>query len=162
MEVAMNLNPIGLAVPIFFSLMVVEWVFSVREKKDLYRVNDTLTNLGCGIGDQLIGVFSKLFTVGIYTFVFSNYKIFLLDAQNPWVWVIGFIAIDFFYYWYHRESHLVAFFWATHAIHHQSEEYNLAVALRQSWFTKFFSWVFYIPLALFGFPPPRLYHLLCF
>ncbi len=38
-------------------------------------------------------------------------------------------------------------------VHHSSEDYNLAVALRQGTFQGLFSWVFYLPLALLGFPP---------
>jgi alkylglycerol monooxygenase len=149
----MDLNPVGLAVPIFFSLMALEIFIAWFQKKEVYRVNDTVANLGCGIGDQLIGLFAKVFTVGIYTWVFQNFALLNLDAQNPWVWAVGFILIDFFYYWYHRESHLVALFWSTHSVHHQSEDYNLAVALRQSWFAKFFAWIFYIPVAIFGISP---------
>ncbi len=38
-------------------------------------------------------------------------------------------------------------------MHHSSEDYNLAVALRQGAFQGLFSWVFYLPLAFVGFPP---------
>ena len=55
--------------------------------------------------------------------------------------------MDFLYYWFHRMSHEVNAFWAAHIVHHQSEEYNLAVALRQGAFQGAFSWVFYLPLA---------------
>ncbi len=71
-----------------------------------------------------------------------------------WVWVLCFIGVDFFYYWFHRASHRVAAIWATHVVHHQSEDYNLAVALRQSALQPAFSWAFYLPLAFIGFPPP--------
>src|SRR5207247_5460488 len=54
---------------------------------------------------------------------------------------------------FHRMSHEVNAFWAAHVVHHQSEEYNLAVALRQGAFQSSFSWVFYLPLAVIGFPP---------
>ena len=70
-----------------------------------------------------------------------------------WAWVACFLGVDFFYYWFHRASHRVNAVWATHVVHHQSEEYNLAVALRQGAFQGWFSWVFYLPLALVGFPP---------
>jgi hypothetical protein len=43
--------------------------------------------------------------------------------------------------------------WAGHAVHHQSEEYNLTTALRQSWLEATMAWPFYLPLALLGFPP---------
>ena len=70
-----------------------------------------------------------------------------------WAWALCFLGVDFFYYWFHRLSHERNGLWATHIVHHQSEEYNLAVALRQSAFGGLFSWVFYLPLALVGFPP---------
>jgi hypothetical protein len=43
--------------------------------------------------------------------------------------------------------------WGGHIVHHQSEEYNLSVALRQGAFQGMFSWIFYLPLALIGFDP---------
>jgi hypothetical protein len=61
--------------------------------------------------------------------------------------------VDFFYYWFHRYSHEISVMWGGHIVHHQSEEYNLSVALRQSAFQSLFSWVFYLPLALVGFDP---------
>ena len=53
-------------------------------------------------------------------------------------------GVDFFYYVFHRASHRVNLFWASHVVHHQSEEYNLSVALRQSWLEILASWVFYL------------------
>lgn len=73
--------------------------------------------------------------------------------KSVWVWILLFIGVDFFYYWFHRMSHQVNALWAAHIVHHQSEEYNLTVALRQSWFQGWFSWVFYLPLAFVGFDP---------
>jgi hypothetical protein len=66
--------------------------------------------------------------------------------------VTAFVLVDFAYYWFHRASHRVNFIWATHVVHHQSEEYNLTVALRQSWIQGLFSMVFYLPLATLGIP----------
>ena len=71
-----------------------------------------------------------------------------------WVAAIGLLfGVDFCFYWFHRIAHEYAAPWATHVVHHQSEEYNLAVALRQSAFEGCFAWVFYLPLAVIGFPP---------
>ena len=57
------------------------------------------------------------------------------------------------YYWLHRMGHEVALLWAAHAVHHQSEDYNLSTALRQTSSGFLLAWVFYLPLALLGFPP---------
>jgi hypothetical protein len=67
-------------------------------------------------------------------------------------WLIAFVAVDLAYYWWHRLSHEVNVLWAAHVVHHQSEDYNLAVALRQAVATSFTSLPFYLPLALVGVP----------
>jgi len=53
----------------------------------------------------------------------------------------------------HRFGHTVALMWAAHAVHHQSEDYNLSTALRQTSSGWLVSWVFYLPMAVLGFPP---------
>ena len=63
-------------------------------------------------------------------------------------WVAVFLLVDFAYYWSHRLSHGINLLWAGHVVHHSSEEYNLAVALRQSSLHGLMTWVFYVPLAL--------------
>lgn len=150
---AMDLNPVGIAVPFFFLLIGVELLVARWQGKRFYRLNDALADLGSGMGDQLIGVFSAGATFAMYVLIHDQYSVANLSASSPWTWVLAFLGVDFFYYWYHRFSHRAAVGWATHVVHHQSEEYNLAVALRQSWFTKFYSWMFYIPLAAVGVPP---------
>ncbi|QHT67469.1 sterol desaturase family protein [Rhodocytophaga rosea] len=146
----MNINPIVLSIPVFFILIGVELLVERFRQQKLYRLNDALTNISCGIGEQVTGVFMKLFVVSIYQYIYEQYAIFHI----PTTWLTGillFIAVDFFYYWFHRYSHEINLFWGGHVVHHQSEEYNLSVALRQGWFQKVFSFAFYLPLALIGF-----------
>ena len=148
----MTINPIGVAVPFFFIFMGVEFFISWRKRRQVYRLNDTLVNLGCGVGDQSLGLITKVFTIWLFSVVYDHARLFTWSSDNVWMWILGFIGVDFCFYWYHRFSHRVNFGWAAHVVHHQSEEYNLAVALRQPWFAQLFSWVFYLPLALFGVP----------
>ena len=67
--------------------------------------------------------------------------------------ILLFLGVDCAYYWFHRIAHRFNAPWAGHVVHHSSEDYNLAVALRQGTFQGAFSWVFYLPLALVGYPP---------
>lgn len=148
----MNFNPIILSIPVFFILIGLELLVDKFRNKSNYRFNDAITNISCGIGEQVTGVFFKLFIVTIYELLFEHYALFAIPAN----WTTGillFIAVDFFYYWFHRYSHVINLFWGGHVVHHQSEEYNLSVALRQGWFQKFFSFIFYLPLAIVGFSP---------
>ncbi len=122
------------------------------KKSGWYRFNDAVTNISCGIVQQITGVFSKTILIIGYIYLYENHRIFNIQ-ENLITWVLLFIGIDFFYYWFHRLAHEVSLFWGTHIVHHQSEEYNLSVALRQSSFQGFISMIFYLPLAFIGFNP---------
>lgn len=147
----MNINPVILSIPVFLVLIAAEAIYDRIKNRQMYRLNDAVTNISCGIVEQITGLFAKVFTVAAYHFVFTQFAIF--EIPNHWMWwVVAFIGVDFFYYWAHRMSHQVNFMWLGHVVHHQSEDYNLSVALRQSTFQKIFTFYFYFPLALLGFP----------
>jgi len=146
----MDVNPVILSIPVFFILIGMEVAYGYFKNRKLYRLNDAITNISCGIVEQLTGVFAKVFTVAAYAFVYEHFRVFTLE--DTWYWIVlCFIGVDFFYYWAHRMSHEVNLFWLGHVVHHQSEDYNLSVALRQSTFQKMFTFYFYFPLALLGF-----------
>ncbi|HZZ81460.1 MAG TPA: sterol desaturase family protein, partial [Gemmataceae bacterium] len=152
-----GINYVGLAVPFFFLLIAVEIVAGIVERKQLYRLNDSITDLSCGIVDQILAIFLNVLLFASYLYLFDHFRIFELADASPavkWVAAIGLLfGVDFCFYWFHRIAHEYAAPWATHVVHHQSEEYNLTVALRQSAFESCFAWVFYLPLAVIGFPP---------
>ncbi len=146
-------NYILYAIPIFFLLMGVELVVARRQGRRLYRFNDAISDLGCGISQQVGGAFLSVITIGSYIWIYENIRLFELPLDAWWTWLIGFVLYDLCYYWLHRKSHEVNILWAGHAPHHQSEEYNLAVALRQGLFQNPFTAPFYWPLAVLGFHP---------
>jgi sterol desaturase/sphingolipid hydroxylase (fatty acid hydroxylase superfamily) len=144
---------IQLAIPVFFLLIGIELVLARVLERDSYRLNDSVGDLACGVLQQLGGVFLKTALFAGYAALYSGYRQLEIPMDAAWAWVACFVGHDFLYYWFHRFSHEVNAGWAAHVVHHQSEEYNLAVALRQGAFQPAVSWVFYLPLALFGFPP---------
>ena len=148
----MKVDYIALSIPIFFLLIGIELLYGVIKKVKLYRLNDSITNISLGIGQQVTGVFMKTALFFGYLYLYENYRIMTLES-TVLIWILLFIGVDFFYYWFHRLSHEVNAMWAAHIVHHQSEDYNLSVALRQSWLQSAFSWVFYLPLAILGFEP---------
>ncbi len=143
----MDLNPIIFSVPLFFFLIGIELLIDNVRKTGLYRLNDSITNLNAGSSQQVFGIVVKL---GFYEIVYHNFAFFHIEA-SIWSYVILFILYDLCYYWAHRVSHEVNLLWSGHIVHHQSEEYNLSVALRQSWLQSLFTFWVYIPLALMGF-----------
>ncbi|MCB0496300.1 MAG: sterol desaturase family protein [Cyclobacteriaceae bacterium] len=146
----MNANPIVLSIPIFAVLIILEVVIQWINNRRLYRLNDAVTNISCGITQQVSGVFLKLFGIGIYQLVFEHFAIWQIPT-NWYTLIILFVATDFAYYWAHRMSHEINLFWSGHVVHHQSEDYNLSVALRQSSFQVIWTFAFYLPLAVIGF-----------
>ncbi len=149
--VAMDVNPVILSIPIFLVLIGAEVLYDRIKNRHMYRLNDAVTNISCGIVEQVTGLFAKVFTVAAYHVIFVNFALF--EIPNTWYfWLLAFLGVDFFYYWAHRMSHQVNFMWLGHVVHHQSEDYNLSVALRQSTFQKIFTFYFYFPMALLGFP----------
>lgn len=146
----MNVNPIVLSIPIFAVLIIIEVIIQWAYNRKLYRLNDAITNINCGITQQVSGIFLKLFAIGIYALIFDHFAIWKI-ATNWYTLIILFIATDFAYYWAHRMSHQINLFWSAHVVHHQSEDYNLSVALRQSSFQTIWTSFFYFPLAIIGF-----------
>ncbi len=144
---------IVLAIPVFILFMLGELLLARRAGRHFYRFADSICNLGNGIGEQILGAFALPLTVGIYAAIWQHWRVATQSPRSVTAWVVLFFAVDLCYYWFHRAAHRVNFFWAGHVVHHQSEEYNYSAALRQSWFGQFTQWVFYVPLAIAGFPP---------
>ena len=141
-------------IPLFFVLMGVEALVNrARFGATGYRLVDSIANLGCGVGQQLLAVFLGVLRIVGYAWVYDRFRLTTIPSGSVAAWVALFLGVDLSYYVFHRVSHRVGFMWAAHVVHHQSEEYNLTVALRQSWLDQLVEWLFYTPLALVGFPP---------
>jgi alkylglycerol monooxygenase len=145
-------DPIALAVPFFFVLMGVELVWAKKKGVRVYRFADAVTDLSCGITSQVALLVWAAAQLAIYALVYEHLR--LVTITPAWLpWLIAFVGVDFLYYWWHRLSHEVNLLWAAHVVHHQSEDYNLAVALRQAVLTSWTALPFYLPLAIVGVPP---------
>ncbi|MBM9498677.1 sterol desaturase family protein [Leptospira sp. 201903071] len=174
----MEHNFVILFIPFLFLFIGLEIVFSWRRNLKLYRFSDSLNNLTAGISNQIFIIVFHSITIAGYLWIYLNWRIFDLPSwpteilwsissrnllgMSPIYWSWGIIVLTwaaclFFYelayYWNHRLSHEINFLWAGHIVHHQSEEYNLSVAFRQASFRGLFTWVFYLPLSVLGFPP---------
>jgi len=144
---------IVLAMPVFLLLIALEFGVGLARGRNTYRLNDTLSSVGLGVMSQVTGVFGQLLRIGLYTWVFDHLALTRLPADAWWVWAFALVFYDLCYYALHRASHRVAVLWAAHAVHHQSEDYNLGTALRQTSSGFLLGWVFYLPMAVAGVPP---------
>lgn len=142
-----------LAIPGFVLLVIAEalWLHG-RDYTVGYAGTDTAASLTMGAGNVIIAGLVGLVTL-LTWYVAWEYRLFDIPVTAWWSWVLLIPAEDFCYYLFHRFSHRVRLGWAAHVNHHSSQHYNLSTALRQSWTTPLYGFVFYIPLAWIGFHP---------
>ncbi len=140
------------AIPGFVLLILVESIIGRRMGIQVNRPMDTISSLSSGMTNTLKSIIGL--SLVIISYGWMEEQIGLLDIKSTWlVYLLAFIGLDFAGYWSHRFNHMVNVFWNRHIVHHSSEEFNLACALRQS-ISAFVSIYFflYIPLALIGIP----------
>ena len=139
-------------VPGFMVLMTIEALYGHFTNKQTYSFMDTLSSLSSGITNVLKDSLGLVLVILSYPYILDTIAVFNLES-SVMLYVVAFICIDFASYWNHRLNHKVNIFWNRHVIHHSSEEFNLACALRQSisaWIG--FGAFFLIPAAFFGVP----------
>ncbi|MEQ6124145.1 sterol desaturase family protein [Pseudotenacibaculum sp. MALMAid0570] len=145
-------NALLYAIPFFTFLVLFEIAYGYFVKKQTHRVLDTISSLSSGLTNIIKDSIGLVIVIVSYPFLLEKLALFSVES-SVLVYIIAFIAIDFASYWNHRLSHHVNYFWNQHVIHHSSEEFNLACALRQS-ISNFFGYIgiLLIPAALLGVP----------
>ncbi|HRI63558.1 MAG TPA: sterol desaturase family protein [Polyangium sp.] len=138
--------------PCIVLLMVFEAQWARWRGHKVHHLPDTLANLATGMGQVLFGIFTGAFLLLLYDRFQATFGLVTWSKSSPIPWVLAFVGVDFCYYWFHRSSHAVAALWAVHVVHHQSNEMNLSVALRQTYFSDFTALLFFWPLPLIGVP----------
>ena len=145
------MNYVEIAIPFFILAMAIEYLYGRLVNRQTYRLNDTVNSLAVGVLSRLM----DLLRLGISAMLLGSFAEWLGVSQwsmsSAWHWVAAFVAYDFCYYWKHRFGHEWRIMWASHIAHHQSEEFNLSTALRQTG-TDYIGFVFYLPLYLVGIP----------
>ena len=144
---------IVLATPVFLGAIALELVIGLARGRNTYRLHDAMSSIGLGMMSQLVGLFTRLLAIGIYVLVYERVALWHLPTDSIVVWIGALLMYDLCYYWLHRAGHRVGVFWAAHVVHHQSEDYNLSTALRQTSSGALLGWLFYLPIAVIGVPP---------
>jgi sterol desaturase/sphingolipid hydroxylase (fatty acid hydroxylase superfamily) len=141
-----------IATPVFLGVALWEYL-RIRSDPRLMDAGEAVRNFMLGAGYQITELlFAGLVAFPVYAFAYHHR---LLDIELSWasgalLWVLT----DFCFYWFHRASHRVRWFWCAHVTHHSSERMNFSTAMRQN-ATNIFNggWLFYVPLAFIGFNP---------
>ena len=141
-----------IAMPAFLLLVLFEKWYGWRKGFDTVRTMDMIASLSSGVTNSTKDVLGLSIVIVSYSWMVEHLTIY--QVKSSWLlYVIAFLALDFAGYWVHRLAHTVNFFWNNHIVHHSSEEFNLACALRQSISVYFRIYAFLlIPAALLGVP----------
>ena len=145
-------EPVFYAIPFFLLTMALELYVSYRNNLHLYEPSDAWSSIGMGLGSLVVNTLMKALAFMLYSYLFS----FALFPEISWTvygWLLILLADDFTFYWHHRLSHEIRFFWAAHVNHHSSVTLNLATALRQSWTELLYKYIWWSWLPLIGFHP---------
>ncbi len=150
-------EPVNYAIPFFIVAILLELLIQSKEQKKSYsNKKDVIASLAMGIGSIFTNLSMKIIYFIIFSFLYQKFAFFQIPI-TWWSWLILLFADDFNFYWFHRSSHQVRILWAAHSNHHSSQQYNLAVALRQSWTEFAFKYAFWIYLPILGFQPIQIF-----
>tara|TARA_B100001175_G_C19505748_1_gene640749 strand:+ start:342 stop:1592 length:1251 start_codon:yes stop_codon:yes gene_type:complete len=139
-------------IPFFLILIIIEIAYGHFTGKQTHTFMDTLSSLSSGMSNILKDILGLVVVIISYPYLLE--KLSLISLENSFsLYLIAFVCIDFASYWSHRLNHKINFFWNQHVIHHSSEEFNLACALRQSVSDLLgYTALFLIPAAFLGVP----------
>jgi sterol desaturase/sphingolipid hydroxylase (fatty acid hydroxylase superfamily) len=140
-------------VPAILVLAGVEWLLLRRREGAAYDWRESLASLGVAAGHRVAGAVGLLVLAPLFEAMW-RYRLFTVPMGRPWAPVLLFLGVELAYYWQHRLSHSVRWLWASHAVHHTSEQITVAAAYRLAW-TDLISGtpMFAAPLVIAGFPP---------
>ena len=145
------MNYVELAIPFFIAAVALEFLYGRYTGRQTYTLSDTVNSLQLGVLSRLGDLLKLSFSAAVVGTLVGMTNLPQWSMDSAWQWVVAFVAYDFCYYWKHRFGHECRLFWASHVAHHQSEEFNLSTALRQTG-TDYVGFVFYVPLFLAGVP----------
>lgn len=148
------MNVAVMAVPLYILLILLELAYERWSGRHTYRLADAVTSIDTALLRMLLEGPLRLLLVVPYAWLYEHARLWTLDPASPWTWLLGFVAVDFCFYWAHRSLHRYNLLWGAHQPHHSSEDFNLSTALRKGAFQTAFDWPFYLPLALLGLPLP--------
>jgi sterol desaturase/sphingolipid hydroxylase (fatty acid hydroxylase superfamily) len=139
-----------IAVPIYAIVIGFEFFYSYYQQKGLYSSRGLLSNIYLTALNMGLDVLVRGLCLFFLNY-FYEFHVFDLSFNPILYWSVLILSEDFMYYWLHRIDHYCRFFWAVHVTHHNSEEFNLTVGFRSSVFQPLYRFIYFIPLALFGF-----------
>lgn len=147
----LNTDPvISWAIPFFLLFMGLEMGILYHKTRKMYEGKDAMASIAMGLGSLVLNLGVKTIAFITYQALWTHFRLWDL-TPFWWAWILLFFADDLTFYVHHRSCHEIRLFWAAHVNHHSSQNYNFAVALRQSWGELFHKYIWWLWLPIVGF-----------
>jgi len=142
------------------ALAMAEYALIRRRARGSWDWRESGASLVISVGYQFLAPLGTLLWSGLYQWVWARRLVTVpLDGVSGVAALV--LGVEFFYYWYHRASHEVRWFWASHAVHHSVEHLNLTAAYRLGWTsTAAGAGLFFLPMVWLGFEPRAVFGVL--
>jgi sterol desaturase/sphingolipid hydroxylase (fatty acid hydroxylase superfamily) len=142
---------------VFAVAALIEAAILTRFRKERYDWRESGASIGVAIGQRIINA-----TLGGMVFAallwLWDFRIWSVTLDAWYDYALLFLAVEFAYYWHHRLSHEVRWFWATHCVHHSPQKMYLSGAIRLGWTGQVSgAFLFYAPLVVIGFHPVAVF-----
>ena len=158
MELSYRVLQFAFPVMLFFAAL--EALYITFVKNEIYAWRESLATLGVAVGGRLVGLLTAGIVAQFATFLWQH-RLINVSTHHILYWPVLFIIEEFLYYWFHRLSHTVRWFWATHSVHHSPQHFYLSGAYRLGWTGQITGgFIFFSPLFLLGFKPNAVFTVL--
>lgn len=140
--------------PFLFTVYLWAWWRAYKEhRNESFTIKRTVVNFTLGGSYIIFETFAKIAIIVPICLWIYDHSIWKIEV-NIWTVLPIFIAVEFCYYWFHRASHRIRWFWTAHVAHHSDEAMNLSTAMRQSILYSVTGWwLFFTPLMFIGVHP---------
>ncbi|MGB5325015.1 MAG: sterol desaturase family protein [Pseudomonadales bacterium] len=138
--------------PIF--LLFIGWEY--RRQREKYNIPDSIANAGLALMHQGSDALALIILMPLFNWIYTH-RLFEIEFTAASI-ALAFVVQDFLYYWFHKASHHIHWFWAAHVVHHSSTRLNFSTAFRQSiTYPVAGMWLFWTPMMLLGFDPHTVF-----
>jgi sterol desaturase/sphingolipid hydroxylase (fatty acid hydroxylase superfamily) len=141
--------------PLYIIVIGVELLVSHLEGVKAYSFKDTFHNFFLSLITGVTDLLMRGVSLVALTFFFS-YSVFSW-SHSVGYWVVLLLFVDMMHYWLHRLGHNCRLFWAVHVNHHTSTHFNFSVGFRTGVLEPFYSFIFFVPVAVAGFRPVDIF-----
>ena len=147
---------VGAFLPIALAFIALEFGYArlaTHDRAEHYDTRETMASIGVAIGNLAARILTSGIAAVPFLYLYQN-RLFDIPLDRWWTIALLFLGVEFCYYWFHRASHHIRWFWATHAVHHSATKFNLSAAIRLGWTGQLTgAFVFFLPLAWIGVHP---------